>query len=196
MPELIVYATASDAELLRAWLNAERGIAWIVKSDEHEHLYTWRAQLAIDRLQEQEYAIWHMASGPLNIPSGSLDVPDATVPDPFAGWSQRLDHAGATRPWFGANLPGPYTFRFSEKGREAPNSVGRSGFYWALDRFKTIGNPAHPEAKRWWFRLKRFLAKHAVMTPWPGPEPSRQKAFVFPDALAKWRAGRPRDVNP
>lgn len=196
MPEIIIYATALDADVLRKWINSDPAVAWIVKISEHDRVYTWRAQSTIDTLFEQDYAIWHVASGRLNIPSGSLGVPDAPIPDPFAGWSQQIDRSGATSPWFGANLPGPYNFSFREAGRESTNSLGRSGFNWALDRFKAIGKPAHPDARRWWFRLKRFIATNATLTAWPSPSAGSHKAFVFPDAFAQIRAGRQRDVNP
>lgn len=80
-------------------------------------------------------------------------------------------------------------------GREEAGSLGRSGFFWNLDRFKAIGKPAHPDAKRWWFRLKRFLARNATVVAWPDPT-GRIKAFVFPDALRQERSGRHRDINP
>ena len=161
MSELIIYATSLDAESLKTWINEDPDVAWIVKTNEKSCTYTWRAQAQISTLAEQDYAIWHVRSGPLNIPSGSKDIADILVPDPFAGWQQVLDQSGATRPWFGANLPGPYNFRFRAAGKEAPTSLGRSGFSWALDRFKSVGKPAHPDAKRWWLKLKRHVATNA-----------------------------------
>ena len=60
-----------------------------------------------------------MESGPLNIPSGILDVADSIVMNPFHGWTQTLDYSGATSPWFDGNLPGPFSFTFAEDGCEA-----------------------------------------------------------------------------
>jgi hypothetical protein len=197
LAELILYATKKDGDAIRTWINTDADVAWIVKVDEIANTYRWRAVQALDVLEEQEYALWHLKSGPLNIPSGDPQVADAYVIDPFRGWTQKLDHAGATAPWFGANLPGPYTFRFAEAGREVPGSLARSGFFWLGDRFKSIGNPAHAEAKRWWRRLRRFLGKSAVRVPWPDQlGVSKRLAYVFPDALVQTTQGRARDVNP
>ncbi len=196
MPELIVYATSHDGESIRDWINDDREVAWIVKTSEKAQAYGWRAQSRIERLLEQEYAIWHIESGPLIVPSGVVNTSDQLVEDPFVGWTQTLDRTGATAPWFGGNLPGPYLFRFRESGKEGPTSLGRSGFYWALDRFNAVGKPAHPYAKRWWNRLKRFVATHATEVGWPSPATASSKAFVFPDALNQKRAGRQFDVNP
>ncbi len=196
MSELIVYATSHDGELIRNWINDDEDVAWIIRTSQSGRQYAWRAQSRIDALLEQEYAIWHVKSGPLNIPSGKLGVPDAMVPDPFVGWQQTLDREDATAPWFGGNLPGPYLFRFRVSGKDAPNSLGRSGFYWALDRYKPIGKPAHPDAKRWWFRLKRFISRNATEIGWPDPTKGPFKAFVFPDAMRQGRSGRRRDLNP
>jgi hypothetical protein len=196
MAELNIYATSLDVELLRTWINEDPGVAWIVKANEENGIYTWQAKTKISVLAEQDYAIWHIRSGPLNIPSGSKDKADILVPDPFSGWQQARGHSGATRPWFGANLPGPYNFRFREAGKEAPTSIGRSGFSWALDRFKSIGKPAPPDAIRWWLRLKRHVTANATEIRWPDPKNSRSKAFVFADALKQAEAGRHRDINP
>ena len=124
MSWLLIHATSRDADLLRAWINASPNVAWIVKADQIGSTYTWRAMSQIDVFAEQEYAIWHTLAGPLNIPSGASDIPDTLVADPFQAWTQTLDHPNATAPWFGGNLPGPFTFQFRESGKEAPDSLG------------------------------------------------------------------------
>ena len=196
MANVIVYATARDGDLIKTWINRDPAVVWIIKISEHDRVYPWQAQRTIDVLLEQDYALWHPASGGLNIPSGSPDVPDTMVADPFAGWTQTLATPGETAPWFGANLPGPYRFSFHESGCEGPNSLGRSEFSWALDRYKAIGNPAHPAAKRWWFPAQAVRCFTRIRGALARSSPSRYKAYIFPDALAQLRAGRQRDVNP
>jgi hypothetical protein len=199
MSSLLIYATKVDADKLRRWINGEPNIAWIIKMHEHDQLYEWRAVHEIDCLQEQQYAIWHVNSGALNIPSGSLTIPDTVISDPFEGWTQALTYSGATVPWFGANLPGPYSFTFAEKGIEAPGSLARSEFNWDMDRYKLIGKPANPEAKKWWKKLRRFLEANCVRMPWVTPPPSSGRnpfAFMFPEAYQQITAGRHRDINP
>jgi hypothetical protein len=191
----MLHATAKDIASLRDWINDSDDVAWIVKVAQSGQSYAWKATYRIDTLAEQQYAIWHIRSGPLNIPSGKPSVPDALVSDPFQGWTQALDHGDATAPWFGANLPGPYSFQFRESGKERSDSLGRSDFYWALDRYKAIGKPAHSEAKRWWQRLRRFIEQSSTKVPWPD-QSGRHSTFVFPEAFEQHRAGRHLDVNP
>ena len=190
-----MHATAKDIAILRDWINVSPDVAWIVKTAQSCCTYTWQAVHEVDELAEQQYAIWHMEAGQLNIPSGSAHTPDLLVPDPFLGWTQTLDQSNASAPWFGGNLPGPYSFQFRESGKEQPNSLGRSDLYWALDRFRSIGKPAHPEAKRWWQQLRRFVDRSSVKTPWPDLS-SRYRSYVFPEALQQHRAGRHLDINP
>ncbi|MBB4228505.1 hypothetical protein [Rhizobium mongolense] len=195
---MIIYATKHDADVIRKWINDEPDIAWIVKVAEQDQTCHWKAISAIEALEEQTYALWHTRSGPLNIPSCDRNVPDAIVADPFAGWSQTMQHSGATSPWFGGNLPGPYSFTFAESGREAPGSLARSGFYWLEDRYKSVGKPANPEAKLWWKKLRRFLEKSTTQVPWANVTNRKRTiiAYVFPEAKIQIDQGRHRDLNP
>ncbi|MBY3027348.1 hypothetical protein [Rhizobium leguminosarum] len=194
---MIIYATKNDADLIRTWINDEPHIAWIVKISEQDRICQWRAVDAIDVLEEQIYALWHVKSGALNIPSGDRNIPDEIVADPFAGWFQTMQHSGQTSPWFGGNLPGPYTFSFAEAGQEAPGSLARSEFNWLEDRYKSIGKPAHPNAKRWWKKLRRFLDKSSVQVPWTISTNRKRviMAHVFPEAKLQIETGRHRDLN-
>jgi hypothetical protein len=196
-PEIILYLTSQDSELLRKWLNRESSVAWIIKAGQSGCEYRWQAVDALDTLPAGHHCLWHKEAGPLNIPSGSPDVPDAIVEDPYAGWSQRLDHENAHTPWFGANLPGPYSFRFKPDGREAPDAIGRSGFNWLGDGYRVIGKPASLRAAQWWNRLGRYVRSQSTGIPWPSPEKNaRMRAYAFPDAYAEMLRGRPHDVNP
>ena len=139
MSDIIFYATKDDARVIRDWINTEPEVAWIVKVSETNHRYRWRAVFELEQIEEKEYSIWHIPSGPLNVPSGKPGVPDGIVVNPFAGWGQTLASEGCTHPWFGANLPGPYYFRFRENGRETLGGLGRSEFTWAASRFRSVG---------------------------------------------------------
>lgn len=197
LSEIILYITNRDAEVLRDWLNRESSIAWIVKTHQSGCEYRWQAVDTLDAIEPCGYHLWHKGAGPLNIPSGSLEVQDAIVPDPYAGWTQHLDREDATTPWFGANLPGPYLFRFAPNGREHPESIGRSGFSWLGDYFRPVGCSAHPEAKRWWLRLGRFVRSQSTGIPWPSPDHGgRSLGYAFPDAYAEILRGRRFDINP
>lgn len=50
---IIFYATAVDAELIRRFINDEPQVAWIVKVAEQDRTYTWRAVDRLDAISEQ-----------------------------------------------------------------------------------------------------------------------------------------------
>ena len=197
MPNIILYLTKRDADFIRRWVNAEPEIAWIIKSNQSGNDYVWKAVYEIPEIVPQNYCLWHTSSDALSIPSGSAQIPDTPVLDPFAGWNQRLTHAAASAPWFGGNLPGPYLFSFAEVGKKVPQSIARSGLFWAGDQFRSVGKPAHENAKTWWQRLKRFVKKNSVSIPWPEANaPRTLAAYAFPDAYASMAEGVPYEVNP
>lgn len=199
MSGFILYATRVDAEVIRKWINASAEVAWIERVRVEGFRYEWKAVQEIKELQQQQYALWHLASGPISIPSGIIDIADAVVEDPFQGWKQKLDYGGATRPWFGGNLPGPYSFTFAEDGCEGPGSLARSEFSWLGDRYKSIGKPAHPAARKWWRRLKHFVEQSTTAVPWVEALSNRKvipMVYLFPDAARQIENGRQRDVNP
>ena len=193
------HATARDIETLKNWINDDPDVAWIIKVRELDMHYQWKAVSTIDEIQQQEYVIWHIQSHPLSIPSGEVGVPDTQIKDPFVGWSQRLKEKHATTPWFGANLPGPYHLVFAEDGCESPGSIARSEFNWDADRYKSIGKPAHPEAKKWWDKLKRYVEKSTIKKPWVSSLSNVKRipsVYIFPHAERQIEGGRIRDINP
>lgn len=195
--EIITYMTQADADVIRTWLNSEESIAWIILDHRRGRKYTWRAVDELDEIRAQSYAFWHKSSGYLTVPSGKPGIPDVRVLKPFSGWDQYLEGEEETEPWFGGNLPGPYSLSFRDTGRDDPNAIGRSGFHWAGDHFRLIGNPAPAEAKRWWQRLSRFVKANSTAVPWPYPDGiGRSRAYAFPDAYEKMQQGCPVDINP
>ena len=189
---MVFYGTKRDFEIIRNWINAEPNIAWIIKAGQSDNVYIWRAVNEItDIADNHACAIWHTKSGSLNIPSGQPGVPDTIILDPFKGWSQTLENTKATQPWFGSNLPGPYSVRFSSEGKEKIDAIGRSEFCWQGDYFKSIGKPAHPEAKKWWQRLKRFISQNSETVPL-----MIGSVYVLPDAFDQYKLGCHLDVNP
>lgn len=196
MAEIITYLTDDDLPTLVDWLNNEDDVAWLLKVDQHGCLYRWQAFSTVTSLAPGEYGLWHMRSQRPIIPSGSARAENTVVADPFRGWDQRLDHDQAQTPWFGAQHTGPFRFRYMPEGTEAPNSIGRSGFFWQADYFRPIGHSADSVSKKWWNRLKRFIGKQTVPVPWPPDSDSRLRAYVFPHAREMHVNGMPLDVNP
>lgn len=198
MSNIMFYATRRDMDSLRDWINASDEVAWIVKRAEQDGQYDWVAKAEMDSLRQQAYSVWHVGSGPLNVPSGVVGVEDAVVLNPFQGWTQKLGYPGATRPWFGGNLPGPYSLTWAEDGCEMAGGLARSDLTWLADRYRSIGNPAHPAALLWWKKLQRFIQRSAVAVPWVDSLSNRKvipKVYLFPEAEEQIRLGRPRDVN-
>ncbi len=193
---VILYMTSNDAEILRQWINDEPSVAWIVEVARDGDRRTWKAVDRIEQLRAVDYCLWHRDS-PLTVPSGELGIADAVILDPSQGWTQSVPEVDATTPWFGGNVPGPYTLAFRERGSESPGSLARSELSWLGDYFKPIGKPAPPAAKRWWSRAQRFIKQHATAVPWPYPGGTgRHRAYAFPDAHAQMLAGRSVDANP
>lgn len=196
MAEIILYVTAPDIDVIRSWLNAEPEIAWIILESRAGDRCRWKAVDELSVLDVDCYVLWHTRAGPLSIPSGDPTIPNARVVDPYAGWIQRGLDPRTITPWF-ADLPGPFTVTLRENGREHSESIARSGFSWLGDYFRLIGKPAHPAAKAWWHRLRRFVKSRAAAIPWPYPTGSGKRlAFAFPEAHRQILAGRPVETNP
>ncbi len=196
MAEIIFYATRNDIKALVEWINDEPRIAWITKEAEINNEYSWRAVETIPRIEATSYSLWHRDSPSLVIPSGSLDIPDTTILNPFAGWKQRLKHPNYSTPWFGALLPGPYELTFREHGHESDGAIARSGFAWHGNHFRSIGKGADPSSAKWWNRLRRFFKKEAIGVPWPPDKEGKTGAYAFPEAYVRYREGTHLDANP
>ena len=196
MAEIIFYATRNDIETVVAWLNNESRIAWIVKELEIDNDYSWRAVETISRIEPISYSLWHLDSPALVIPSGSPDIPDTTILNPFAGWKQKLERPNCSTPWFGALLPGPFTLSYKEHGNESEGAIARSGFAWHGNRFRSIGKGADSHTEKWWNRLKRFIKKEAIGVPWPPDKEGKTGAYAFPEAYVRYRQGTHLDANP
>jgi hypothetical protein len=196
LAEIIFYATRNDIGKLVEWLNSESCIAWIVKESQAGNEYRWRAVQAISSIEPTSYALWHVGSRSLIIPSGAADIADATIINPFAGWTQILDGPSQSTPWFGGLLPGPYELTFKPSGKETDNSIGRSGFAWNGNYFRSIGKGADAQSERWWHRLKRVMRKEAIGISWPANSDGKTGAYAFPEAYVLYRNGVHLDVNP
>lgn len=197
MGEIILYLTSKDADFIRQWLNQEDSIAWITKESQRGNTYRWRASDTLPEIHPQSYALWNKKSCHLNVPSGSAQIADTPVIDPYAGWLQTLPNLNATAPWFGGNLPGPYFFRFQESLNKSARTIARSGFYWHGNRFRSVGKPATKELMRWWQKLQRFVRCNSKPVTWPHRhKTSKVTAYVFEDAHLKFCTGATLEPNP
>ena len=190
--------TKSDTKLILDWINSEKNIAWIIKESQYNNVYHWKAVNEINEIEPMEYCLWHTASGRLRIPSGSNDIEDKYVTEPFNGWEQTLKTNNEEVPWFGSAAPETFGFHFRENGKESENSLGRSGFTWIGNYFSAIGTVAPVDSKKWWGRLRRHIKKTTIGIPWPGDIGSgKVGAYAFPEAYKLLSEGRTsKDVNP
>ena len=85
MADIILYLTTHDVKVVRDWLNCEPSIAWIIKTGQWRLEYRRQAVDTLEDVSPGEYHLWNKNAGPLNIPSGSAEVPDVVVTDPYAG---------------------------------------------------------------------------------------------------------------
>jgi hypothetical protein len=197
MPDIIMYLTKNDLELIRIWINSEEDVAWIIKEKQKGSTYYWKAVNQVCTLLEQDYAIWHKKSGILVLPSGPINQHDIIIQDPFKGWKQELIYENHTTPWIGSHFPGPYIFSCRTIGKESSPSIARSDLFWNMNSYKSVGKPAPDVCVKWWNRLLRFIKKNSTEIPWPYPKVvGKKKAFAFPDAYKKIKKGMSVDNNP
>jgi hypothetical protein len=192
MPWLPIYAAPDDLESIRAWLNKEPDIAFLVEDGPKR----WKAVSAISSLWQPRVCLWHEPSGPLPLLGPGLDDSVSAVADPWAGWTERRAGADPTIPYFGAGHPGVIWLNVRPTGRSA-SSIGLSSFEWIGNRYRVIGRPAPELTSRWWQRLQRWIKKSAVQIPRVGPlSGSDCEIWALPEAYHLFQAGTARDNNP
>lgn len=198
MPNIIFYATTLDIEVVRDWINAEPDVSWIVKSRQEGNTCYWTLFDQLAAVAERRYyTLWNKQVGPVRTPVAPLQGEYKIVRDPYNGWSQELERKAQSVPWFGEDHRHLVILWFAETSRLGPGYIGRSGFSWSGNRFRVLGDSAHPEVSRWWNRLKRFIKRNSIQVPWPEDVPgTRHIAYVFADAWEKRKQGKRLSTNP
>ena len=192
MPWLPIYAAAEDFELVRAWLNAESDIAFVVNDGFHR----WKAVAHVPSLPQPRACLWHVPSGSLPLLGPKIDDPVQSVLDPWKGWAERRSGANSSVPYFGAGHPGVIWLNVRVPGRSA-SSIGLSSFEWIGNWYRIIGKPASETTSRWWQRLRRWVKKSAVRIPRSGALVGRDaEIWALPSAYDLFAKGTPRDANP
>lgn len=174
MPWIPFFADRKDAEILLKRLNADDEIAFVVPDSP-------KAVSKIDRFEDGYYSLWH-------IPSCSLL---------HVGVEAESCQASAypTRPYFGVGNSAEIDLRlwlrhqpYSEAERKTlPTLVS----WWMQDfdllPLSSFGRSSQkvPEpTKRYWRRLKAFVAREAIALAYP-----RQTFWAFPSAFEKLKGG-------
>lgn len=150
-----------------------------------------------------EYNLWHIPSGPLprleRNKSASIKFTkedweqDATIRDPWAGWTEDLQGANARLPYFGAGHPGVIhlEIRLSQQ-----NEIPMSNFGWIGNHYKAIGSSAHGSTEKFWSRLRRMAKKVGTQIPRANMAGGKNEIYAFPAAYAEIQNGRPCALNP
>jgi hypothetical protein len=189
MPWLPIYADEEDSNAILTFLNSDAGVAFIVSAGPG----TWIARDALDTIADHRACLWHVPSGPL--PLLHRLAPTTNVDDPWAGWVGQTPAPGRTTPYFGPGHPGViwWNIRIKSHGADTATPIGLSSFEWIGNRY----SPAPRSTIQWWAGLRRFVRKQAMRIPRSGPlDGPRPEIWALPSALAKFRLGFPRDINP
>lgn len=191
MPALLLYLDSPDAELIRAWLNQEADVVWLVNDGSR-----CKAEAQIPCLGPgacESYRLWHTSCNPVPLPGVAMPEGDPRISqewgiwepvDPWEGWpsSQDTDSLTNYHAFYGLKV------RLEGDGQIPMSSVEWIGNYFG---------PAAPATKRWWERLRRWVKKKATRVPRSGPvDGPHAEVWAFPSALAQIASGRPRSANP
>ena len=193
MAWLPMYLHGNDLELLCEWLNAEKEIAFLVSNGE-------RKWIAVDRVEkpliEGKYILWHIPSGPIPVP-GKGAASRVLIKDPWSGWQEKRQAPHLSIPFSTSYQHGPvitghpgvielklWPYGLPRERENGKRIVGLSGFGWLGNYYWAIGRTAHPQTKRWWQRLRRWVAKTATRIPMIGPiGHPKPLIYAFTEAL-------------
>jgi hypothetical protein len=193
MPWLPIYATTADIESIRAWLNAETAVAFVVGATPGR----WVAQATIDSFDQSRICLWHVPSGPLPLVSAEPGEAPSWIDNPWSGWQERRAGADSSVPYFGAGHPGTVWLNVRRSSPRDPEILGLSSFEWIGNHYRIIGNTAHPDTERWWQRLKRWVKKNSILVPRGGlASQTEPEIWALPHARERLLAGIAADVNP
>jgi hypothetical protein len=198
---LSFFADEDDARLLLNHLNADTNIAFIIHDGPRwnetkrpatgegfteiscghpDHHQRWRAVRPVDRFEATdcgEHTLWHVPSGPLPMLKAGRNEPNATVPDPWAGWVEEHPNQHDDKPAFGEGL-GPKVvidLRLMTCHQDCPFTA--SEIQWQFPS---------PEARQWWIRFEAWVAQNAVKL----EDPLGGDVFwAFPSALRRLKGG-------
>ena len=190
MPSIPLYALEPDLTLLLERLNADPEVAFIVPAGPRR----WRAASHLPRLAPGAHTLWHTPSGALPLLGRGDTEPDISIPDPFAGWEERLPTAGSKQPFFGSH-PGVIWLYVS-----APldsGAVPMSAFGWIGNRYRAIGHGAPATTAKFWRGLQGWIRRQRTLVPRGGLRASGPPGIAaFPAALASLQAGTAAELSP
>ncbi|MBX9724037.1 MAG: hypothetical protein K2X81_21705 [Candidatus Obscuribacterales bacterium] len=184
MPWLPCYLSGSDINLILAFLNESKDIAFIVPDGDGK----WKAISEVQTLTTGRHTLWDSQSGPLPlIRKGGKDAA-GQIEDPWAGWKEEMAGVGSPpQPFFGSGHPGIIWLTI---GRDSLGTIGLSSFEWIGNYEKGQGNGASPSSEILWQTLNLFAESNAVKVPRGGPKSSfAAEIWAFPEAQERFEGG-------
>ncbi len=192
MPWIPFYADESDFRPIIDRLNADADLAIILPAGRGR----WSARAQVAELPDGKYLLWHIPAGSLPLLSNTSAKDDASIPDPFAGWTEQRRGTDASVPYFG-NVPNVLELRKATRGWEFPDSIGLSSLAWIGNHFKSIGLGAARATELWWRGTQRWVKQTSIrkIPRWNAASTPEPEIWVFPGAYRTIQAGGPRDAN-
>jgi hypothetical protein len=186
MPSVSFLADEDDFSTILAYLSANPEVAFIVAARPGR----WRAVAALERIDVDRTALWHVPSGPLPLLAAAYGQPSQLIQDPWSGWNERYPGKDRSCPYFGAGHPGIIWLIHNPEGPGTSHGVGISEFGWIGNHYSIIGRPADPATERFWKDLRRWLVRETKA------QGSTRDSRAFPSAFARIQAARGHDPDP
>jgi len=160
------------------------------------HRQRWRAVRGTKSLQDGEHILWYVPAGPLPLLRTDPNAPDATIPDPWAGWTEERPGADADMPYFGPSHRA--VIRLSLWTRHRPYTpdelatLDETISYWTEGHDVLVASDfqwggGSDATRQWWSRLEAWLSRAAV--PLASSWDPQVVFWAFPSALRKLKGG-------
>jgi hypothetical protein len=139
------------------------------------HRQRWRAVREVRSLKDGGHSLWYVPAGPLPLVKADSHERDATIPDPWAGWTEEAPGADPDTPYFGPSHPAaihltlwtrhrPYTQ--AERETLDLTTIG----YWTGNHDLLVASDfqwggGSDATLQWWRRLEAFMKRTATPLP-------------------------------
>ena len=179
MPSISFVADEDDFRTVLAYLNDHPEVAFIVADGPGR----WRAVQALEQLDIDRIALWHIPSGALPADSGQIRPAGRTHPRPMARLG-RTPYLATTAivPTSGLAIPESSGSSRVHRDPGPAHGVGISEFQWIGNHYSVIGLGAAPATERFWKNLRRWIVRQTTS------RASTGDSRAFPSAMARIRA--------
>jgi hypothetical protein len=185
MPSFEIYADDEDNQRILHILNVDSEVAFIVANGHRR----WIARQTLDHVQDGNYCIWHVDSGPLPLIGAQREI-SGVIENPWSGWTEERTGGDPSVPWFG-DSPGQIFWNVRVPDVTYKNKIGISAFSWIGNYWRPVGKPANPKTEKWWAKFRRMIKKIPSrliprIGPVDGPKP---EIWALPSALSRIENG-------